>query len=178
MVDLSPDERAQVRSQQCFFRTTSDIPGYGRFYSADARFPCSVAVPGTPRCVYHRWDEQYLGVTFNIRGEEDVAVFRTDLNSFAGYGEDEVDYARRFERDSYAAGISSRARIRPRIGRVAGFTAHRVDYANGWQRVFFVDSSRIMWNIHNRGIENQAYSRIVSSFRFLSPGYFREITDL
>ena len=178
MVDLSPEERAQIRSQQCFFRTTSDIPGYGRFYSADARFPCSVAVPGTPRFVYHRWDEQYLGVTFNIRGEEDAAVFRTDLNDFAGYGEDEVDYARRFERDSYAAGTSSRARIRPRIGRVAGFTAHRVDYANGWQRVFFVDSSRIMWNIHNRGIDDQVYGRIISSFRFLSPGYFAEITGL
>ena len=92
MVDLSPAERAQIRSQQCFFRTTSDIPGYGRFYSADARFPCSVAVPGTPRFVYHRWDEQYLGVTFDIRGEEDAAVFRTNLNDFAGYGEDEVDY--------------------------------------------------------------------------------------
>jgi hypothetical protein len=67
-------------------------------------------------------------------------------------------------------------RIHPRIGRVAGFAAHRVDYANSWQRVFFVDSSRIMWNIHNRGIDDQVYSRIVSSFRFLSPGYFREIT--
>ncbi len=178
MVDLSPDERAQIRSRQCFFRTTSDIPGYGRFYSADARFPCSVAVPGMPRFVYHRWDEQYLGVTFNIKDEEDVAVFRTDLNNFARYGEDEVDYARRFERDSYAAGASPRARIRPRIGRVAGLTAHRVDYANGWQRVFFVDSSRIMWNIHNRGIDDRTYERIASSFRFLPPGYFREIAGL
>jgi hypothetical protein len=178
MVDLSPDERAQIRSQQCFFRATSDIPGYGRFYSADARFPCSVAVPGTPHFEYNRWDEQHLGVTFNIRGEEDVAVFREDLNDSLAYGEDEVDYARRFERDSYATEMSSKARIRPRIGRVAGFTAHRVDYANGWQRTFFIDSGRIMWNIHNRGIDNQTYARIVSSFRFLPPGYFREITDL
>jgi hypothetical protein len=59
MADLSPEERAQIRSQQCFFRTTSDILGHGRFYSADARFPCSVTVPGTPRFLYHRWDEQY-----------------------------------------------------------------------------------------------------------------------
>jgi hypothetical protein len=178
MVDLSPNERAQIRSHRCFFRATSDIPGYGRFYSADTRFPCSVAVPGMPRFVYHRWDEQYLGVTFNIRGEEDAAVFRTNLNDFAIKGEDEVDYARRFERDSYAAGASSKASIRPRIGRVAGFTVHRVDYVNGWHRVFFIDSSRIMWNIHNRGIDNQTYARIVSSFRFLPPGYFREIAVL
>jgi hypothetical protein len=144
MVGLSPDERAQIRSQQCFFRTVSDIQGYGRFYSADARFPCSVAVPGTPCFVYHRWDERYLGVTFNLRGEEDAAAFRADFNNIAGYGADEVDYARCFERDSYAAGISSRARIRPRIGRVTVSTSHRVDYANGRQRVFFVDSNRII----------------------------------
>src|SRR5580700_9659473 len=110
MADLSPEERAQIRSQQCFFRTTSDIPGYGRFYSADPRFPCSVAVPGSPRFVYHRWDEQFLGVTFDIKGDETVAVFRTDFKERAEYDSmardvvlgraDEVAYAELFERNS------------------------------------------------------------------------------
>ena len=35
-----------------------------------------------------------------------------------------------------------------------------------------------MWNIHNRGIGDQAYGQIISSFRFLPPSYFREITGL
>jgi len=188
MVDLSPGERTQIRSRLCFFRATSDILGYGRFYSADPRFPCSIAVPGTPNFAYHRWDAQFLGVTFDIKDHEDVAVFRTDFKELAEHdslaGEiirgraDEVTYAERFEHNSYRAGVSSRAHIRRRSGHIAGFVTHRVAYANGWQRIFFMDSNYVMWNIHNRGIDDQTYVRIAASFGFLSRGYFTEIAEL
>jgi hypothetical protein len=188
MLNLSPDERIQIRKQLCFFHATSDVPGYGRFYSADPRFPCSIAVPGTPNFVYHRWDVEFLGVTFDIKGHEDVAVFRTDFKDLARRDSlandvirgraDEVAYAERFERDSYSAGASSRARIRRRTGRIAGFVAHRVAYANGWQRIFFMDSNYVMWNIHNRGIDDLTYNRIASSFGFLSRDYFADIASL
>jgi hypothetical protein len=188
MVDLSPGERAQARDRLSYFRATSEILGYGRFYSADPRFPCSVAVPGSPRFVYHRWDEQFLGVTFDIKGEETAAVFRTDFKERAEYDSmardvvqgrsDEVAYAELFERNSYRAGVSSRARIRRRVGRIAGLVAHRAEYANGWQRIFFLDHNYVLWNIHNRGIDDQVYARISSSFAFLSPGYFAEIASV
>jgi hypothetical protein len=188
VINLSADERKLAHDRLCFFRGISEIPGYGRFYSADPRFPCSVAVPGSPRFVYHRWDEEFLGVTFDIRGEETVAVFRTDFRERAGYDPmardvvqgraDEVAYAEDFERNSYRAGASSRARIRRRSDRVAGLVAHRVDYANGWQRIFFLDPNHVQWNIHNRGVDAQSYARITASFAFLPRDYFTEIANL
>jgi hypothetical protein len=188
VVDLSRDERIQARDRLCYFRPASEIPGYGRFYSADPRFPCSVAVPGSPRFVYHRWDEQFLGVTFDIKGDETVAIFRTDFKERAEYDSmardvvlgraDEVAYAELFERNSYAAGMSSKARIRRRSGRIAGLVAHRVDYANGWRRTFFLDPSYVLWNIHNRGVDDQVYAQVSASFSFLSHGYFAELAHL
>jgi hypothetical protein len=188
VVDLSPDERLQARDRLCYFRPASEIPGSGRFYSADPRFPCSIAVPGSPRFVYHRWDEQFLGVTFDIKGEETVAVFRTDFKERAEYDSmardvvqgraDEVTYAELFERNSYAAGVSSKARIRRRSGKIAGLIAHRVDYANGWQRIFFLAPNYVLWNIHNRGVDDRVYAQISASFTFLSRSYFIELARL
>ena len=41
-----------------------------------------------------------------------------------------------------------------------------------------MDSNYVMWNIHNRGIDDQTYVRIAASFGFLSRGYFTEIAEL
>jgi len=188
MIELTRYERKQVREQYCFFHKTSDIPGYGRFYSADSRFPCSVAVPGEPHFVYHRWDPTYLGVTFDINGDEDFAVFRTDFEKVAKQDPwagdvlagrlDAVSYAEHFEQGMYNVGASSKARVRPRTDRIAGFVAHRVEYANGWRRIFFMESNRVMWNIHNRGIEDRTYACCAASLTFLSRNYFSEIASL
>jgi len=187
MVELNASERREILKRFCFFRPISEIPGYGRFYSADWRFPCSVAVPGQPNFVYHRWDPQFLGVTFDIRSDEDVAIFYADLNELADgdslarkvlHGQaDVVSYADQFERGSSRAMGGPGYRIRRQGAHVPGFTAHRVMYNNGWQRIFFMDSFGRMWSIHNRGIGEKEFSKVAASFRLLPDRYFDDLHD-
>jgi len=187
MAKLSAGEKVDIRDRRCFFRAVSEIPGYGRYYSADPRFPCSVAVPGKPGFVYHHWDSDFLLLTFNIEGDEDAAVFRLDLKQIADGDSlarkviqgsaDEVGYEEQRERGGFLAGVTPKARIRRGGAHVPGFTAHRVTYSNGWQRVFFMDHNYLIWSIHNRGIDDNVFDRVASSFRLLSDEYFTEISS-
>ncbi len=183
MVELSAGEKIDIRDIRCFFRTASEIPGYGRFYSADPGFPCSVAVPGKPGFLYSFWDRDHLAVTFNIQEPEDVVVSFTDLKVAAEYGDwfarevlqgssDEVKYVERHERERALALRDRKFRVRPRSAIVPGFTAHRIIFQGSTQRVFFMDPRYVLWSIGITALDEATSCQITASFRLLPGEYF------
>jgi hypothetical protein len=183
MIELSAAEKIDARDNRCFFRASSEIPGYGRFFSAVRGFPCSIAVPGKPRFVYSFWDRDHLAVAFDIQEPEDVVISRFDIKAGAERGDwparqvlqgswDEVNFVEQREREIALALGDRSFRVRPRSAVVPGFAAHRIIFRGGVQRVFFMDSSYVVWNIGITALDEPTFGRVTASFRLLSDEYF------
>ena len=189
MVDFSASDLRDARERSYFFRYPAEIPGYGRFYSADRRFPCSIAVPGRQNPSYNRWDAENLSVEFDINDSHVMVGFR-DLKELAESeplardvlrGEaDVIEYEKWSMRQVAAVAGWGRLRVNCNAVRIPGFTAHHLISSSGYQHIFFFDRIHgIIWKIAVQGrLDQAALKQIASSFRLLPDEYFDKLAEL
>jgi hypothetical protein len=159
MIEFSAAEKIAARDNHCFFRAASETPGLRTGFSLPIRpSPAASPCPGKPRFVYSFWDRDNLAVTFDIQEPEDVVISSFDVKVEAERGDslarqvirgswDDATFVERREREIALALRDRSFRVRRRSAVVPGFTAHRIIFSSGTQRVFFMDPSYVVWNI-------------------------------
>lgn len=190
MIRLTPTQKSDVRTKHCFFEEKSEISGFGRFYSADSRFRCSIAVPGRPDFYYTYWESINLEVDFTIKSSEDLVVGRVDLPLLVSTAAFEAPFARRVlagerdevwytdQREKYLAQAMGRRkyRIQRNVYQIGKERASCIFYNEG-RRVFFCDLDDGLWNIGTQTLDEQLFRQIVGSFRPLPSSFFTELAS-
>jgi hypothetical protein len=201
----APDKQARsIKQDRCFSTEDSGIPGFKRFYSADRRFPVSIAFPEDGSYFYDFNRAQNLDVEFypNIGSKSIFVVSRLDLALLAeDYDQDarmvmtnQRDLAWFVERQSEMSkktrGSPERYWIKtsdPDMAIVGSgehrFKASRVVWRSPsgttGERVFFAFASGELWGIGYEPSESfgeREFRIILGSFRLLRDGFFDSLS--
>ena len=187
MLDLTAGEQDDIRRYGCFYRAESEIGGFGRFFSADARLPISIALPGNPGQYFDRSDPVNLRVEFG-RGGADLHIGRLDLALTVQEARFEALWAREvldgrrdevwFTEERQKLASRELGRRRHRLERqavhVGGFKASRIVFEDA-QRVFFLTRHDVLWNIGTEALDDRTFRRVLLTFQFLTSEFFRAL---
>lgn len=184
---FTASHRQRIREERCFVTGECEIAGYCRFYSADARFPISIAAPGLASYWFDMSDApQSITLTVYSKGTE-LFVLRRDLRAemgwegqlardvVAGY-RDEIWFTN--EREKFLkknlAGYSNKYRIDKHAVQMYGFRASRL-VSDGGERIFFMTRDYgecHLWYVNIGAYPKEDTERILQSWRFLTPTFF------